>query len=514
MSRSSILHNSLVIAFVFIASARVGSATEPLRIWVDAGAIYTVEARLVEVREDEVELLRKDGGRIAIAIDMLSEKDKEYIENVGERGMASENPLRTKPPTEPPIIALPVLDLPAASRIAENRSLLQFAPSLKTDLSSELPSSLQADRAPSKLTVSEARIPIEGADIYDDYSRPFPIGSVSGTGMSLAVSISDRTEVPGEKPSHRLIQFDVEAQRSTVKFRHFERIRILDHHLESGRSLVLTGYNSVGQGGQIALVTGWEDRIKLTHRRKLHQDNLAGRLPVVRWAQWIDEEHFVAVMDNTLGMWNLTSGEQVYRIDGVELRATPSLSGGRRYLALPYEGGVQLFAADTGESLGRIGVENQIPGVSFSPYGNRLAISTTRRMRVWDLPTATLSADFECRGGLGSKPPTWVDFDLILSGSGTLLSAFRGLPIWKYDIAATDVRRLGDHTAMLRRHPTNELSIVSLPHALAKEALEFVGNSSTATEEDRWRAMGRSRWSLNGWVDRDVQISSNPSTRR
>jgi WD40 repeat protein len=213
-------------------------------------------------------------------------------------------------------------------------------------------------------------------------------------------------------------------------------------------------------------------------------------------------------------MWNLVSGEQVYRIDGVELRAVPSLSGGKRYLALPYEGGVQLIASDTGESLGRIETENQIPGVSFSPHGDRLAISTTRRMRLWDLPTATLSADFECRGGLGNKSPTWIDFDLILSGSGTLLSAFRGLPIWKYDIAATDVRRLGSHTVMLRRHPTSELSIMSLPHSQAIEAMEFIDNRPADIQKDKWRAMGRSRWSLNGWVDRDVQISSNPSMQR
>jgi hypothetical protein len=174
---------------------------------------------------------------------------------------------------------------------------------------------------------------------------------------------------------------------------------------------------------------------------------------------------------------------------------------------------VQLYATRTGKPLGRIGVEKQsVPGVSFSPLGHSLAVVTPRRLRTWDLAAAALSAEVSSRRSLGSDPPIWIDSDLVLSSTGVLLSAFRGIPVWRYDIASTESVPIGKHTAVLRRHPQSELTILSLPHPAAAGAMYWIDHSPARVDADAWRIPGRSVWRAEGWDDREVQISAAPST--
>jgi hypothetical protein len=136
-----------------------------------------------------------------------------------------------------------------------------------------------------------------------------------------------------------------------------------------------------------------------------------------------------------------------------------------------------------------------------------LAITTTRRLRNWDLPSAALSADIESRRGLGVDQPIWIDSDLVLSSSGVLLSVFRGLPIWRYDLSASETVSVGKHVVMFRKQPVSELSIVSLPHEGAANAMHWIDTSPADVDKEKWRILGRSAWNAGGWVDSDVQIS-------
>jgi WD40 repeat protein len=253
--------------------------------------------------------------------------------------------------------------------------------------------------------------------------------------------------------------------------------------------------------------------LELSHQRKLGNGQATGAAHL-RWARWVDDEHIIAVVDRTLGLWNIVSGEQIYAIDDIDHRAVPAISGGRRYVAVPSSGAVDLYATTTAQPLGRIEIENRVPGVSFSPPGDVLSIVTSRRMRAWDLTSATLSADITCRRSLGDGQPIWIDSDLLLSSSGVLLSLLRGLPIWRYDIAGTETVSIGKHIAMVRRHPTPEITIVSLPHEAAANAMRWIDSSPAKVDLDRWRILGQSSWGEAGWLDRDVQISARPRRLR
>lgn len=508
---------SVVIAcFSFVTAEAAGP-----RIWVDAEGLFSIEATLVEIAGDRVVLLRRDGGKTKIKIDKLSIRDQEYVEEITNAlDRSPDNPLRLQPPERPETKPLAILDLPPADEVAEEGSFIQLGSVTSTSLSTQLPKSLPADRSPWSFAVAKTRIPILKVDNYDNCSRPLPMTVRTETGTrrtAIAMSVSRGLWIPGEAPRHQLIRFDADDGRSVVTLEHDDTIKLLDHHEQSNRSLLLVGHNSLGEGGELQIGTGWGDgNIQLHHRRKLSKKKSAGgKVPHLRWARWVDDEHFLAVIDQTLGLWNIVSGDQVYRMDGIHYRAGPAISGGRRYVAVPFQGSVQLFETRSGKPIGRIRLENQVPSVSFSPDGSTLAIATTRRLRNWDLRSASLSADIESRRGLGNGQPVWINSDLVLSSSGVLLSVFRGLPIWRYDLSSSETVSVGKHLAMFRKHPVSELSIVSLPHQGAVDAMHWIDNSPTEVRKDKWRILGRSDWKARGgWTDHDVQVSALPALIR
>lgn len=490
-------------------------AAEPLRIWVDHNGQFSVEARLLKVNENEVVLLRGDGGKVVVPTYQLSERDKDYLADVEARSANDDNPLRIHPPEQPNFKPLPALDLPAAKGSASAGTSLEMQAGKAPQTTKKLPKALQADPSPHSFGAVEARIPIYKVDVYDDCSAAIPITTtVAGTRTtSIVMSVSSGFSARGQTPKNQLIRYDLGKAEAFVVYNHPKRIRLLDHHAASGRSLVLTDFNSLGKGGQFAVASGWDDsEFQISHQRPL-ATIAAANAPHVRWARWVDEEHFVAVIDQSFGLWNIVSGKQVYRVQGIDHRADPAISGGRRYVAIPFPSAVHLYDSQTGKILGRIGVEKQLPGVSFSPTGNTLAIATSRRLRNWDLPSAALSSDTESRTSLGLGSPVWVDSDLVLTSSGVLISNFRALPIWRYDISSAKVTEMGRHLAMFRKHPGSELSVIALPHRGAKEAMSWIDDRPAHIDRAKWRLLGRSSWTTSGWNDRDVQISALPADR-
>ncbi len=68
-----------ISVLIVLLCACTSEAADSTRIWVDADGLFSVEARLVEVYDDKVVLLRSDGGQITIEIEKLSDRDREYL---------------------------------------------------------------------------------------------------------------------------------------------------------------------------------------------------------------------------------------------------------------------------------------------------------------------------------------------------------------------------------------------------------------------------------------------------
>ncbi len=506
----------VVIAISAATSANaVGQNAE--RIWVDSAGNHSVKASLVDWTDNSVVLLRSDGGEVRLQMSALSEKDKDYVATQKERRFG-QNSLRNVSPSPPDIKSLAPLELPVAEQTLPSGAILGADGATKIREVDSLPEKLPADRAPTTVAIADANIALPRVDFNMVVSSVVPITGLSESGTrttALAASISGNIRMPGESTRQELVRFDLTDRRAEVAMRHYETIRLLDHHLESGRSLVLVGFNSLGRGGELAVIDSWDDgAMGFNYRRRISASDLPGELAKLQFAKWIDAEHVLAVVDDSMGLWNIVSGKQLYRINGIDPRATPAISGGGRYTAIPYEGGVDLIETESGKSLGRIKVEKQVPGVAFSPLGNQLAIATTRRLRAWDLTSAALAGDIQSRNSLGKGQPLWIDHDLLLTDSGTLVSLFRGVPIWRYEVAGTQRSTIGKTVAIFRKEPVTEMTLVTLPHEGAEAMLKRIDAVPSMINPESWQIPGRSAWQSGKWVDQDVLVGSLTSGRR
>lgn len=498
-----------LLAFIAWPATAV-PATDPVRVWVDSTGSHAVKATLIEVKDEKAVLITPDGRRISIPIDKLSTNDQEYIEEVGK---SDANVLRTKVPEPPNIEPLEPLDLPPAASVADQGAVLDLSAADSVAAPTELPPAIPPDRSPTEVPIATQQIQLGEISSHEACSHLIPVGDAQSP--ALGMSVSSESSSYGEESAHRLLRFDATTSAADVIWQDPDRIRLHDHHVPSGRSLVSVGHNALGRGGQLAIATGWDrDAISIADHRSLPDGGSFGRSSHLRWAKMIDDEHCLAIIDDTLIAANVISGKTLYRIEGIDKKSVPALSGGRRLVAVPMEGSVDLYRTPDGDALGRIRTGSSIiPAVSFSNLGDALAIITPRRMRVWSLPDAALRADLETLQSLGSGPPIWIDSDLVMSSSGVLLSIFRGIPVWRYGITGAVASYVGGNVAILRRRPTT-LHVVSLPHPGAISAMNWIDSVPTATGFNKWRVPGRSTWGEDGWTDRDVRISAQPRQLR
>lgn len=517
------LRNALFAALVAVGIATtsfllptVCVAEEPARIWVDSVGRHSVNAALIATDGEFVSLRRGDGQTVMLRVSELSQNDKQYLDAFEKRQLSQDNPLRLNPAASPTSKPLPPLDLLPAHHLAEAGVPLRIADATRSYVPDSTPRSLRSDGQPFPATATSAQFPMARVDLHDTCSRPIPLVNPNSKQVtSIAVSASKGVVAPGNSTNGAILMFDPETSMMKPVWIGRDRIELFDFHAPSQRGLVLVGQDVLGQGGQMVVATGWDEgKLKFSFQRPIFNGRGVGKAPKIRWARWVDEEHFIAVVDQTVGLWNFVSGEQMYRISGIHAKAAPAISSGRRYIAIPREGTVEVRRTSDGVAVGQIPVDDgSLASVAFSPDGDSLALVTSRRLRVWKLGSATLSTDLRVRESLGKRQPTWISNDLILSGSGVLVSLFRQRPVWRYELASASACRLGDHVGLFRKHPDTSLVIDQLPHQGAIEALGRI-DSGAAANLDGASILGRSDWQNGVWTDRPWRVSARPKARR
>jgi hypothetical protein len=519
MTERQLLGRVFLVITSAMAWAAYSNASEPIRIWVDATGRYSVEASLVRREADWVILRRKDGGQSSMPFDRISSRDQEYLLDYEKRQAEIAAVEASKPesmrraidpikiePQEP-------LDLRPASFVAAENSTLQVGVVTETTLHVSKPNSQPADPSPYPVTLPLSRLAIDNINPYDRCSNLVSVGTPNDPAVGMSVTVG--FALSGSKLTNRIVKFDFTENKTKVIYQSEEPVTLLDHHPGSRQSLVLVDHSTSGQGGGLAIATGWRsDEFQLNYQRRLPGDNqsddvMSRNRPTLRWARWIDDEHIVAILDRSLIGWNLVSGEMIFRIDGIETKSTPALSGGRRYLALPIAGGVQLYETQGGKSLGRIAVEPRVvPAVGFSAQGNSLAIASRRRLIAWNLLDATQTLQFDSSHSLGSNAPTWVDTDLILTSSGMLVSVQRRAAVWRYHLSGSKTLAADNKIALFRTRST-ELTTVKMPHEGADNAIAWLDSQAIAKQDNLSHLLGRSVWDRGSWQDRDVRVSSS-----
>lgn len=77
-----------------------GSELGKLRTWTDASGRFTIEAAMVAFADGKVQLQRPDGSRLVVALDRLSDADRDYVVAEVARRRRAERKLEPKPQPE------------------------------------------------------------------------------------------------------------------------------------------------------------------------------------------------------------------------------------------------------------------------------------------------------------------------------------------------------------------------------------------------------------------------------
>ncbi len=494
---------------------------EPIRIWVDSSGRYSVQAALVRREGDMVVLRRQDGGQTRMPVERISVRDQEYLSEYEQQQQTdATSPTPSALILDRPVKQLPRLVLPRANSVASENSTLQVGVVTETISQLAPPPELDPDPNPDSIDLSLVEFSAGGINSFDRCSPLLCVGTPDHPALGMSVTVA--FALPGSASVNRVVKFDLEKSRTRVVHQSDEAVTLLDHHPHSKQSLALVGHTSSGKGGRLAIATGWRsDEFSLDFYRVIpgyDDDDVAvgqgpsvdDSLPYLRWARWIDDQHIVAIVDRSLVGWNLVSGEMIFRIDGIHPSCVPAMSGGRRQLAIPVAGGVVMVNTTDGKVIGRIaGEPRTVPAASFSQNGNALAVSSQRRLVVWDLALANEATRIDSKRSLGSKATTWIDSDLILSSSGVLLSLQRKAPIWRYHLTDTRTYAAKDHLAVFRKRPDPSLAIVKMPHDGANVAMRWLDANGRGDTRDMWQLPGRSVWEANQWHDRDVRVGTS-----
>ncbi|QDT11187.1 SHD1 domain-containing protein [Planctomycetes bacterium K23_9] len=489
------------------------TAAEPMRIWVDSSGRYSIEASLVRRDGQVVILRRKDGGESTMPIDRISKRDQDYLANYNDRRDALVSVPKATLTDTPDYQPLPRLDLPRSLTIASENSELQMGVVTETTASFDPPAPQTPDPSPDAPAFPLAEFSLDGVNTYDRCSQLVNVGTDRSPAIGMSITVG--FVLSGSHSINRVVKFDLQSRTSSVIHQSEEALTLLDHHIRSKRSLVLVGHSPAGKGGRLAIATGWRaDELEINYQRKLPTESQAtqgiiGSQAHLRWARWIDEEHVIAIVDRSLMGWNLVSGDMTFRIDGIDPGSVPDLSGGRRQLAVPVAGGVLLVDSVEGKVLGRIASEPKIvPSVSFSSQSHALAVTSQRRMVVWDLASAAKAVQIDSKRSLGSGSATWIDSDLVMTSSGILYSLQRQSALWRYHLNGTRILSADGRLALFRKRPESALAIVDMPHDGAVEAMEWIDSHVSDSINSNWQLPGRSVWGSGSWSDRDVRIGT------
>jgi hypothetical protein len=155
----------------------------------------------------------------------------------------------------------------------------------------------------------------------------------------------------------------------------------------------------------------------------------------IAWAEWLDEERFLTLnADGMLVLWKLNDNKPsaVYQIDA-SANSEPALSPGRKHLALATPRGIEIFRADDGDILARMGEVRPSAGrLAFSTNGGQLACVTGESVYIWNAQDGKLQRDFDCRE-LNGGSLTWLDPMHLLVGGKDVVNLPKRVIAWRYE---------------------------------------------------------------------------------
>lgn len=476
------LRKSAVVVATLFAWALVNSvvAQDDSRIWTDKSGKHQIRAKFVDLAEGQVRLERPNGDISRIPLEKLSDADQGFIEGliagagrqaaqpaapqglqVGDRvearhfskweeGIVTEidykwEHVKVKLDNGRTAFSLDVEDLRYPG--TNTHPLLIRPPSLESSLKTIRPNfddmqRLLADGSAADHVAADPRgataskwqakpVRLEGSQ--DIFIRPQDFDMGHGD-KPIAMVVYENND-PGEERYPRVDLIDMLKRKviaSGPAPRGTQRVRLSP----SGKKVVTLPGEHPDPEDQ-GLLHFW----KLDGKNVAH---LVGFSPYVMnawpdgvptWTTWLDDERlFTLNKEGQLILWEVDDATAIYELS-VESSAQPILSPGRKYLVIPTSAGVQFFAADSGEYLATIGMNDYSNAcLAFSPTGKQLAIATQGFIDIIDVTTGENTRAFPYDEKKWVRRLGWIDEDYLFTDQGLLIHVPLRIIAWNFEI--------------------------------------------------------------------------------
>ncbi len=513
------------VCVVLLGSLLVGpghAQESAIRTWSDASGKFKVRATLSQQTDSVVVLHTEDGRSVQVPIDRLSQADRDFLESLRA---PADNPFAGGEPIgemAKPTLAIPgALDaLPASSSVGAEMALPAVGKTIDLTSSDTLDSFVpEPQRQPAALP--EAVVTVTEVDAYDKVSPPV---LVSEQPSVFLVSVGRNKSGKPEETRGRLFVVELAGNRSQPVWDKPAALRVLDHHLPSGRTLMVDQLDQFERAGELVVLEGVaEGSPKTLFRRSLPGLGKPGFQPMVEWARMLSASHAAAIVDGALLVWDLPAAQLLYRIDGVKASEPPNFSGNLRYMAVPQGGKVVLIETATGRVGKSFSTGSTLtPGVAFHPNGRLLAACFSNQYVVWDCVEDAIVSEAVTTDQLGSSPLDWVGDKMFRTSLGSMVDVELGMPVWSYHVAvASPPIVIGNRLLTTTRSPLAKLCSLPIPHATAMEGMKRLmgagdaamlvrpgskvsiavegvsGTDATEIEEALASAASKAGWSVN-----------------
>jgi WD40 repeat protein len=393
------------------------AAENPLRIWFDDSGKYTIQAKLVRIENDTVILLRKSGKEIAVALNKLSQADRDYLKRLQSASAPEPPPLDLSERGDPAALHLTPTDWNAVPAIT-------LAPLDKWDYA--------PDAAPAGQALKATRVSLNPA--VKDFDEAVRLILLPGEKEAFVVYRKAKIR------SLAFLACDLDRGKARAIRGFSDDVEPLDVSTDGKTVLARTGYFLPASGVELRLYELKDFTGTATTAWPPFQPRPAAT-PKLGLALFLDANHILAFSDQgQLTLWEIPKLRPVYIAQALP-GTIPALSPGRKFIAVMMPVGVAVLRAADGTLVGSLAADTDLfttHALAFSPDGRQLALQQGGRLRVWDLIKRELTQDFATRGvqtlAATRTPfaPAWIDDDYIfLSGSATV-DIERRVMVWRY----------------------------------------------------------------------------------
>lgn len=406
-----------VVALLLFANSLLLAEESP-RKWKDTSGKFEIEATMTKVTDTTVDLLKSDGLTVTVPLISLSEADQQYVLKATKT--EPKNPFAggIRVPKSASDTGV-VVELPSEGTV------------IKIAGDDPLPP-IAVDPAPATFALKPFSMLLEKTDPYTKLSSAILIDPKTPT-FGVSIHRKGNNVNPAE---FGRIYLAKPGGKSTPVLDLTDTLKLHDHHLASGRSLVGVGVDALSErGGDLALMEGLADeKPKIIGRWHLPKWETPGFKPKIEFAKLLDAERALVQVNTSIYLWNLTTGELKFTIERVAAGAKICISGGGMFLAIPGSRRCDIVDINSANWLGSITFpQTTAPQVAFSPSGKQLALTGSNQFMVWDVEKAEVIHQATIAHNVGDLLG-WVDDNYLLTSRAGVISPQLGYTLWVYDL--------------------------------------------------------------------------------